>query len=210
MFKNLFIYKILFYFLFFNTSQNQIFCKNIRILKEETISKKAKIYFISILLVLIVILILIFGIYKSIKIKKQINSINNNNENLSEIDSKKKNYIIKNKFKSFIYSKDFLFNKCSICLLNFVENKSPIFMTPCGHLYHKYCLKKYFLTDVKNNTCPVCKFNFFNLIKDEKFNFNKVKIISFNENENPDKYTNLNVETEISFENHKTKNKILQ
>ena len=150
------------------------------------------------------IIILIFAIYKSIKINKKKN---NNNTNLNEIDLKKKNFIIKNKFKAFIFCKDFLFKNCCICLQQFIENKCNIFMSPCGHLFHKYCLKKYFLTNIKNNTCPVCKFNFFNLIKDEKLNFNKVKIISFDESENPDNYTNL--ETEISLVKKKNKLKII-
>ena len=194
------------YFLIFYLNNYQIFAKKIRFLanQESEISKEIKIYIICIILTLIIIIILIYAIYKSIKINKKKN---NNNTNLNEIDSKKKNFIIKNKFKAFIFCKDFLFKNCCICLQQFIENKCNIFMSPCGHLFHKYCLKKYFLTNIKNNTCPVCKFNFFNLIKDEKLNFNKVKIISFDESENPDNYTNL--ETEISLVKKKNKLKII-
>ena len=203
MFKNFYIF---FYFLFFCLNNNQIFSKKIRFLsnQENNISKETKIYFICSILLIIIIIILIFGIYKSIKIKKK----NENKTNLNEIDSKKKNFLIKNKFKSFIFCNDFLFKNCCICLQNFIENKCNIFMSPCGHIFHKYCLKKYFLTNIKNNTCPVCKLNFLNLIKDEKLNYKKVKIISFDESENPDNYT-THLETEVSLVKKKNNLKII-
>jgi len=43
---------------------------------------------------------------------------------------------------------------CPICLEFFSDGKG-IFLTTCGHFFHKKCIKKW-----KNDSCPCCRKNF--------------------------------------------------
>jgi len=44
--------------------------------------------------------------------------------------------------------------KCVICLEDFVS-KEKVIALPCIHFFHKPCIKKWV---IKENTCPICKF----------------------------------------------------
>ena len=50
---------------------------------------------------------------------------------------------------------------CGICLdsngkLIINRKKNYKIITPCGHVFHKQCLKKWLQTDHKK-TCPICR-----------------------------------------------------
>jgi len=47
-------------------------------------------------------------------------------------------------------------NKCSICLGN---NESFYKLPNCGHIYHKNCIKRWYIFG--NKSCPNCRNNFF-------------------------------------------------
>lgn len=47
-------------------------------------------------------------------------------------------------------------NMCSICL----ENNTDVYLTPCGHTFHKHCILMWTDFNYRHNrrkTCPMCK-----------------------------------------------------
>ena len=62
---------------------------------------------------------------------------------------------------------------CSICQENFKNNKDTISITPCEHIFHNDCLKKWFKKNVLHPKCPNCNLN---MLEAEKINENNVDI----------------------------------
>ena len=49
---------------------------------------------------------------------------------------------------------------CTICLDN-IENGEICRITPCQHIFHNQCAKKWFLETNKEHTCPLCRIKCF-------------------------------------------------
>ena len=62
---------------------------------------------------------------------------------------------------------------CSICQENFKNNKDTISITPCEHIFHNDCLKKWFKKNILHPKCPNCNLN---MLEVEKINDNNVNI----------------------------------
>ena len=69
----------------------------------------------------------------------------------------------------------------SDCLEKFNKNISKICTTPCNHIFHFYCLKKY-VFQFNNLNCPLCKKEY---LKENDFDLYGIRIIPLNENDNP-------------------------
>jgi hypothetical protein len=95
-------------------------------------------------------------------------------------------FLFQNIMKPEIFSERFksVEKNCSICLLDFVIDKSKICITNCHHIFHFYCLKKYVLNK-KGKKCPICNDNFFKIFENIKIDEKKIKIIPLNEKDNP-------------------------
>ena len=145
-----------------------------------------------ILLIIVGIFVIFIIIMCVIKILKQLkeNHQTNNQVNI-QLEELKKNYLFNEIIKKINYNESIICNdnKCSICLQNYISNKSIICLTPCNHTFHFYCLKKYIIYENKNK-CPLCNYDLLsNLTQDENF-FNNVEIIPLDENENPNNENN--------------------
>lgn len=73
------------------------------------------------------------------------------NANKEKVDS-----LFKNELSPKIYNKNKTLNdcySCTICMEDFIENKSIVSTTKCGHTFHHKCLKNLFN---KNLICPKC------------------------------------------------------
>ena len=117
-----------------------------------------------------------------------LENINNNNINNKKnmINMFKKHFLFQNLIipEIFIEKLKFYDNICSICLNVFIENHSKICVTQCHHVFHFYCLKKYILEN-NGRKCPNCNYDLFGIFDKIKFNYNMVKIIPLDENDNP-------------------------
>ena len=117
-----------------------------------------------------------------------LENINNNNINNKKnmINMFKKHFLFQNLIipEIFIEKLKFYDNICSICLNVFIENHSKICVTQCHHVFHFYCLKKYILEN-NGRKCPNCNYDLFGIFDKIKFNYNIVKIIPLDENDNP-------------------------
>ena len=74
-------------------------------------------------------------------------SSNKENDNPKNIDDKKE----KEKEKE---------NECCVCLENINDNEIVL---PCAHIFHIYCIIKWTIVRLKNNTyqcCPFCKYRY--------------------------------------------------
>jgi len=119
-------------------------------------------------------------------------TIHTNNKN--KIDNRKK---IESLFNTILhpmkYYKNILGNEytsCSICLEYFLDKISIIILTPCNHIFHFSCLKKWGEENIEHFKCPNCNYDFLKeeeniKIKVEKRNNNKC-----NNNTNSNVYNN--------------------
>ena len=48
---------------------------------------------------------------------------------------------------------------CTICIEDFIENKSKVSITPCKHVFHYKCLTNWLVQNFKNPKCPNCNYN---------------------------------------------------
>ena len=150
-------------------------------------------------LIFIFILIIICHIInriRNLRISTQQNLTMNENNNIYLL---KKHYLFQNDLKWIIYKNDIknYGDECTICLENFIINKIRVCFTPCHHIFHFSCLKKYILKS--NDThCPNCKFDFFNLLEGKKIDYDLVQI--------DDSLPNNNIDHDIKEEKNKKKN----
>ena len=49
---------------------------------------------------------------------------------------------------------------CTICCEKFVINESEVSVTPCAHVFHYDCIKKWVNEKITDPHCPNCKFSF--------------------------------------------------
>ena len=120
---------------------------------------------------LILIIIIILRICLTRKLweinRERIQMHNNENNNTNRIEEIKKKIesLFETKFYPIEYSKEFLEHEninCSICLEKFVEKESMISLTPCNHIFHYDCLKKWSENIDDSFKCPNCNFDFLN------------------------------------------------
>ena len=139
--------------------------------KKESNKKDYILFYV--LVAAISVLILIISVIIRICMKKKIDGINReitnlnmntNNNNIRDKENKKKiDLLFQTKLFPIKYSKEFSDKgniNCSICLDNFVENESMISLTPCSHIFHFDCLKKWSENIEESFKCPNCNFDF--------------------------------------------------
>lgn len=49
-------------------------------------------------------------------------------------------------------------NTCTICIEDFIENKSKVSITSCQHVFHYNCLSNWLIQNVQNPKCPNCNY----------------------------------------------------
>ena len=173
---------------------------NLRIL----LSKKKKTVIIigssliAFLLCLLAVLLIIGYIIKKKYIQRRRNQINSNRNIITkeqkELIFKKKEYLFQNELKPKILKlkiPENYFEKCAICLDNLKEN-DIISNTPCNHIFHFDCFKKYMFITIDTH-CPLCKFDFFSILNGKEIDFNNINT----ENNDPN-----NIKTEECFINN--------
>ena len=148
--------------------------------------RKYIILIISILLTTLILIIVPIIIYNYIK-KKKLNE--NINRELEEENNKKeekfqlalKNILIQTELSSKNIIKNY--PQCAICLQPFIL-KCSICISPCKHIFHYECLKKFAETkknDISNLKCPLCNYVFFNQnLIDDKHNITSDRNIDVN------------------------------
>ena len=90
-------------------------------------------------------------------------------------------------------------NNCTICLENYIDQKSLICLTPCNHIFHYDCIKKWSLNNTGLFKCPNCNFDFMKekeFINSNKLHINQNNINNINTN---DKSTNVNLNSDLRF-----------
>jgi len=197
------------------------FQKNLRFLHKDDNkinNKNSQPTFIEIIIITLIgifILFIILFIFYKYFIDYYINSNSIPNFNIVSKSELKKYYLFQ-KLMQYKYYKNDKEEICPICLEKFNKNISKICTTPCNHIFHFYCLKKY-VFQFNNLTCPLCKKEY---LKDNNFNLYGIRIIPLNESDNPiyeinklkqlndknkddnnNNYSKLKEETEIN--NHK-------
>ena len=94
-----------------------------------------------------------------------------NNPNNNQIINHLNRYENENKIKllfinilyPMIYNKELLKDNntnCSICLENYIDQKSIISFTPCNHIFHYDCLKNWSFKNTGYFRCPNCNYDF--------------------------------------------------
>ena len=191
------ISKIIFYFLYIDTSNSisqQFYTHpffNLKIKYNNKISFFDRIILITcILIVLIIVMLNIlfykYGFYKCENEDEINNSILNyifdkkqiNNKNLIEKNLEVKTY-------NTTEFKENLDEMCTICFDKFKQNESIIIL-PCNHIFHCNCIKKWLERTLEEPLCPNCKKNILNEFNNlnEIDNLNKnIPEIELNNNE---------------------------
>ena len=189
--------------------------------------KKNKIYYVLFAGLAAIIILLIIVIKNCMKRRLYVNRDNNSNrlnnlnrediiihrnDNNNIIDNKKKIELLFNtQFYPIKYNKNMLGEEninCSICLENFKEGKSIIILTPCSHIFHFECLKKWGNESIEHFKCPNCNYDFLKeeenlVIKiDKKYdnNITNANNINYNDNYNYNNYNyNISSTTNRNF-----------
>ena len=139
--------------------------------KESSKRKNYKIYYVITggLISLFILAIIIIKNCLKRKLYRNRDNERNNLENdekidyLQQIENRKK---IEYLFNTKLYPKKYTNingdneDSCSICLDNFIEEKNLISLTPCGHIFHYQCLKKWAEEKKEQFKCPNCNFDF--------------------------------------------------
>ena len=146
--------------------------------------------FITLLIVLIslILLVVILFIFYKFYLNSYIERNKIPNFKTTNKYELKKHFLFQKLMKWKYYKNNDEEEVCPICLQKFNKNFSKICITPCNHIFHFYCLKKYML-DGKGNKCPNCNFNFLEVFKTIEINPSTVEIIPIDEKDNPINYT---------------------
>ena len=134
---------------------------------------------------------------------RQRGGINDRESNSNEVDVEEENRKkIETLLQTTLKQKDF--NKkygikdgniCTICIDEFKEKKSKVSLTPCQHVFHYKCLRKWLLQNVLNPKCPNCNYN---LIQDmDSLKTDNVQTIDVARRVND----NANIETQNTNDN---------
>ena len=140
----------------------EIETKNMSIIKRKNI-----IRIIGTLIIFFILTIFITRTYSCIKKKK----INRELKRVLETERNKKVELFQNIFKNVLTQTELSsrniikdYSQCPICLQTFLL-KCSICITPCKHVFHYECLKKFAETkidDISTLKCPLCNFVFLN------------------------------------------------
>ena len=167
-------------------------------------SKKTRLIYIIVIIIcaflfLLIIILIILYIFLKRKMENEYrqNIDNERIEKEKKIENNKKiiDKLLENELKEKIYNKDLIINDCetcSICLENFECEKSQISITPCKHIFHFNCIKKWILDNVLNPKCPNCNFNLLE---------NQTEVLNINKKENNENNNNGNNNNENNNNN---------
>ena len=146
--------------------------------------KKIIISVIGILLFIMILFIVPYNTYTYLKEKKLQKNINKELEN----ERNKKEEVFQKMFKNILIQTELStknniknYPQCPICLQTFIL-KCLICITPCKHIFHYECLKKFAQTKIQDLSalrCPLCNFVFWNECLRDNGN-----IVSTNRNSN--------------------------
>ena len=144
--------------------------------KTDSNFKKIIIIFITSFLGLIIILIiLILFVRKYVNYLPQYTISHSNLKTKEKINLEKKLvYLLHYEIKGESYIKEYENEKCTICLEKIKKN-DEVCLTLCKHLFHFICLKLYILDNL-NSKCPLCKYDFLEMLKDKKIDFQNIQI----------------------------------
>ena len=68
------------------------------------------------------------------------------------------------------------YNNCTICMEDFIDNKSKIITSKCGHIFHQKCFEKWVYKNIICPKCPNC--NYFILGPESDINIGDITIPS--------------------------------
>ena len=134
---------------------------------------------VCVFLALLIIVLIIIYIYVKRKMEREFEE-NRNNERIEKekkIEENKKLIItlFETKLKKTIIEKNKIVNdceSCSICLESFEYGVSEVSITPCNHIFHFECLKKWVNDNVLNPKCPNCNYALLEFSSNSKLNLN--------------------------------------
>jgi hypothetical protein len=195
------IYKKIFIFLFFHIILNNS-TKTSSTVKENDFDSSSEheqeqnmhtVATLIILLICLIVLVVILFIFYKFFLNSYIEKNKIPNFNTLTKKELKKHYLFQKLMKWNYYKKNEKNEEevCPICLQKFNVNISKICVTPCKHIFHFYCLKK-FVFEFNNFNCPYCKKDY---LTNKKFNLQDIRIIPLNEEDNP-----INELKKIKFE----------
>ena len=148
-------------------------------------SQKARIIYIIILsfcgfLCLLIVVLIIIYIYVKRKMDREyIDRINHERiEKEKKLEENKKLIAIlfESKLKKIIFDKNRIVNdceSCSICIEPFECGISEVSITPCNHIFHFECLKKWVDDNVLNPKCPNCNYELLDSSSNSKLTLNR-------------------------------------
>ena len=91
-------------------------------------------------------------------------------------------------------------NNCTICFEPFIVGKTKISITPCGHIFHMECIKKWIESNGFNPYCPNCKYCF--IKNNDDINSPSLMIIRRDTN----RINNLRINSNRNLENNEHNN----
>jgi hypothetical protein len=148
--------------------------------------KNSKNFMIGIIICILIVIILIalfviFTCYYKKKIREK--------KKKQLLQMYKKYFLFQDLMKPLIYNEEKIKElkekeACAICLQDFVINKSKICKTPCQHIFHFYCIKKYILSS-EHCECPLCKFELLTDLDEDKLDVEHLDLSPINEEDNP-------------------------
>lgn len=189
-------------------------------------NKQSKVKFIIILICVLAVIVIISKLISYFRNKKKSNNdeiehqrqeternLPSETENQGQLDIsiyvENINYLFEKILTPIIYQKDKINNnntQCTICISNFINNRSKICITPCNHSFHYKCLSKWLIKNINNPKCPNCNYDFSQHFIKNEFSIDNSSI---NDNESGD--GNLGVEdafSESNGNNHQQNNEI--
>ena len=139
--------------------------------------------FITLLIVLIslILLVVILFIFYKFYLNSYIERNKIPNFKTTNKFELKKHFLFQKLMKWKFYKNNGDEEVCPICLQKFNKSISKICITPCKHIFHFYCLKK-FVFEFNNLNCPYCKKEY---LSSKNFDLHGIRIIPLDEKDNP-------------------------
>ena len=195
---------------FKNTNMENIKESLVIYLETSNPSEKIRIIYLAIIIILsifILAIITLFIVYCFIKrkiIRDRQRAIYEE-EIKKEANKKLIENFLKNELKSQLFNDQINLNDCDMCTIcydKFIIGQSEVSVTPCFHVFHYECIKKWIEEKMTNPHCPNCKFAFL------EYMTNPTKIqISRSQNSNMKKDINNNNEINNNINEEQSGNK---